>query len=146
VRATLLMPLAVWLATADAGAQTAITWFTLDGGGGTSSNGAFAVTGTVGQADAAVSVGGNFTVRGGFWSAWAVVPVEDAPPLRIFRLGDDAILAWPHPSTGFQLQESPGLTPTAWTNVNLAPVLVEGEWRVSQPLTPAMKYFRLHKP
>jgi hypothetical protein len=42
------------------------------GGGGWSSGGAFAVSGTLGQADAEPlqpSAGGPFTVRGGFWAS-----------------------------------------------------------------------------
>jgi len=143
---SIALVLAVMATLTGAHAQLAVNWTTLDGGGGSSSNAAFAVSGTIGQPDAAVSAGGAFTVRGGFWTAWVVVPVEDAPPLNIFRVGADAILAWPNPSTGFQLQESPSLVAPAWTNVAAAPVIVGGEKQVSQPLTPVMKFFRLHKP
>ena len=45
----------------------AIDWYTIDGGGGTSTGGVFSVSGTIGQPDAGVMSGGNFTVQGGFW-------------------------------------------------------------------------------
>lgn len=45
-----------------------INWWTADGGGGTSSGGSFAVSGTVGQPDAAVSTGGLYVLTGGFWN------------------------------------------------------------------------------
>ena len=46
-----------------------IPWWTLDGGGGTVSGGAFQVSGTVGQPDAGARMtGGAFTVTGGFWA------------------------------------------------------------------------------
>src|SRR5580765_2937247 len=54
-------------------AQTyAIDWFSIDGGGGTSSGGAFSLSGTIGQPDANPQPmsGGNFSLIGGFWSLW----------------------------------------------------------------------------
>ncbi|MDX2199572.1 MAG: hypothetical protein SF069_11450 [Phycisphaerae bacterium] len=48
-------------------AQFAVPWFTIDGGGGTSSGAGFTVSGTIGQPDAGVLTGGGFTLSGGFW-------------------------------------------------------------------------------
>ena len=48
-----------------------IDWSTIDGGGGTSTNGQYSLTGTIGQPDAGAMSGGNFTLQGGFWG---VVP------------------------------------------------------------------------
>lgn len=43
-------------------------WFTVDGGGTTFAQGGnFELAGTTGQADAGVSVGGGYTLTGGFW-------------------------------------------------------------------------------
>jgi hypothetical protein len=47
---------------------------TLDAGGGTSSGGAFQLTGTIGQPDTGEPSGGAFTVQGGFWPAEAGAP------------------------------------------------------------------------
>jgi hypothetical protein len=44
-----------------------IKWQTIDGGGGTSTGGAYSLTGTIGQPDAAYSEGGPYEVLGGFW-------------------------------------------------------------------------------
>lgn len=44
-----------------------IKWYTIDGGGGRSTGGTFAVSGTIGQPDAGDLTGGTFTIRGGFW-------------------------------------------------------------------------------
>lgn len=50
-------------------AQFAIPWYTIDGGGGFSSAGAFELNGTIGQHDAGtVMTGGSFTLAGGFWA------------------------------------------------------------------------------
>jgi hypothetical protein len=62
------------LSGAPAGAQTEITWFTIDGGGATSpgdsAGGGYAIAGTIGQSDAAstpVMAGGALELTGGFW-------------------------------------------------------------------------------
>ena len=52
-------------------AQLSIPWFTVDGGGGTSSGGGLTLTGTVGQADAGAMSGGGLTIAGGFWAGTA---------------------------------------------------------------------------
>ncbi len=44
-----------------------LSWFTVDGGGGTSSGGDFVLSGTAGQPDAGDLTGGDFVLRGGFW-------------------------------------------------------------------------------
>ncbi len=45
-----------------------LTWWTVDGGGGTSSGDAFVVAGTIGQPDAGVMTGGDYALKGGFWA------------------------------------------------------------------------------
>lgn len=62
-----------------------IDWHTL-GGGGTSSGGVFAVSGTIGQAEASPQplAGGSFSLTGGFWSLVAV-QTEGAPLLSIVQ-------------------------------------------------------------
>ena len=56
----------------SAHAQLSITWSTIDGGGGTSSGGAFTLRGTIGQHDASAPMtGGTFSLTGGFWAAGA---------------------------------------------------------------------------
>jgi hypothetical protein len=51
-----------------------ISWYTIDGGGGTSSGGSFTLSGTIGQHDAGVLSGGSFTVYGGFWYPGVAAP------------------------------------------------------------------------
>ena len=48
-------------------AEYSIDWYTIDGGGGRSTGGDFALTGTIGQPDAAWSIGGQYELLGGFW-------------------------------------------------------------------------------
>ena len=44
-----------------------LSWFTVDGGGGESTNGRYVLSGTVGQTDTSMLIGGNYTLAGGFW-------------------------------------------------------------------------------
>lgn len=44
-----------------------IPWWTVDGGGGVSSGGAYTLSGTVGQPDAGLHSGGVYTLDGGYW-------------------------------------------------------------------------------
>lgn len=134
------------LAAVSAHAQFAIDWFTLDGGGGQSSGGAYTLAGTIGQPDAGASSGGAYTLHGGFWSAFAVVQSADAPTLRIVRSGANVTLAWLNPSSGFQLQESPSLSAPNWTDVNTAPAVVGDERQVNQILAPGPRFYRLRQP
>src|SRR6516225_7254569 len=99
-----------------------IDWFTVDGGGGTSTGGVYSVSGTIGQPDAGTMSGGNYTIQGGFWSVIAAIQTEGAPLLTITRSGPSAIVSWPSPSTGFVLQETATLGNATWTNVAQPPV------------------------
>ena len=132
--------------TGVASAQYALDWFTLDGGGGQSSGGAYTLAGTIGQPDAGASSGGAYTLHGGFWSAFAGGVGENLPLLRILRDGANVTLAWPNPSAGFQLQESPSLTAPNWTDVNTAPGVVGDERQVNQTLAPGARFYRLRRP
>jgi hypothetical protein len=46
-----------------------IPWYTIDGGGGTSTGGLFALQGTAGQPEAGTMTGGPYTLTGGFWTS-----------------------------------------------------------------------------
>jgi hypothetical protein len=46
-----------------------LDWFTVDGGGGTSNGGSYALNGTIGQPDAGTLSGGSYTLDGGFVDA-----------------------------------------------------------------------------
>ena len=54
--------------------QYSIDWYKIAGGGGTSTNGQYAVSGTIGQHDAGGPItGGNYSLTGGFWALISVV-------------------------------------------------------------------------
>src|SRR5712672_2620984 len=92
-----------------------IDWFTVDGGGGTSSNGQYVVSGTIGQPEAGHMAGGSFSLDGGFWGLVAAVQTPGGPQLRVVLTATNTVVvAWPNPSTGFTLQENPGVGTLNW--------------------------------
>jgi len=99
----------------------AIDWWTVDGGGGASTGGVFAVSGTIGQPDAGAMSGGNFSLTGGFWALYAVQ--TPGAPLLAIRLTatNSVVISWPSPSTGFLLQQNSNASTTNWVNVSQAP-------------------------
>jgi hypothetical protein len=66
ILAAVLLLTASALASSDASYQ--LDWYTVDGGGGSSSGGTYTLRGTVGQADAGRLSGGTYTLAGGFWA------------------------------------------------------------------------------
>jgi hypothetical protein len=58
------------------------------GGGGTSTGGVYAVSGTIGQLDASGTMtGGSYSLTGGFWALYAV-QTPGAPTLTITYFGN----------------------------------------------------------
>ena len=130
--------------TARALAQNySVDWFTIDGGGGTSTGGVYAVSGTIGQPDAGAVSGGSYSLAGGFWGA--VIPVQQAgaPTLFITASGTNVIVSWLPNTPGFVLQQVSALAPLpiAWTN---APAAYTNGATI--PAAMQTRYFRLIKP
>jgi len=93
-----------------------VDWYKVAGGGGTSTGGVYSVSGTLGQPDAGVLSGGNYSLAGGFWGIIAAVQTPGAPVLTITRTATNSVVvSWPYPSAGFSLQQNPDLRTTSWT-------------------------------
>jgi hypothetical protein len=136
--------------SAQSGGTLAMPWSTINGGGGTSTGGVFAVSGTIGQPDAAAnaSSGGPFTLVGGFWS---LPPVSSGPPPALSaRIGTahTVILSWLNPSTGYVLQQTVKLNAPGggWTDVTQTPVIVGPNKEVTLPANGQFGLFRLRHP
>jgi hypothetical protein len=65
---------------AGAPADFGLRWWSVDGGGGTSTGAGYSVSGAVGQPDAAVATGGDYAVRGGFWVGGVSPPAATVTP------------------------------------------------------------------
>jgi hypothetical protein len=120
-----LIGLACFMTVAALG-QYSIGWYTFGGGGGNTSNALYAVNGTIGQHDAGGQLsGGGYSLVGGFWAIYAVQK-PGAPRLTIrVTPTNTVVVAWPSPSTGFELQQNSGLNPTSWVTA-LEPVTDNG--------------------
>src|SRR5690349_11650624 len=126
-----------------------IDWFTIDGGGGTSTGGVYTVSGTIGQPDAGHMSGGNFTVDGGFWGIIAAIQTPGAPNLRVVRsTTNTVVLAWPAPSTGFNLQQNAAVNNAAtWGGVsNVSSNIVGSEIQVIISPPVGNRFYRLKAP
>jgi hypothetical protein len=109
------------LSVNSAHAQYSISWYKIAGGGGTSSNGQYLVSGTIGQHDAGEPMaGGNYSLTGGFWSLISVVQTIGSPTLTVTHSGNNVTVSWPSPSTGFVLQQISDLTRTNWATSGYA--------------------------
>src|SRR5215831_4267808 len=99
-------------------AQFTIDWFTIDGGGGTSTGGVYSVSGSIGQPDAGVPMtNGQFAVTGGFWALPTAVQTPGAPTLTIVpATPGNATISWSPNTPGFVLQEAWSLSLPNWTN------------------------------
>ena len=92
-----------------------IDWYKISGGGGTSTNGAYSLTGTIGQPDAGMAMsGGNYSVTGGFWSLISVVQTAGAPMLYVSHSGNTVTVYW-QDVAGWTLQQSGTLTSPTWS-------------------------------
>lgn len=96
--------------------QYSIDWHKIAGGGGTSSNGQYSVSGTIGQPDAGAQPmsGGNYSLTGGFWSLIAVLQTTGLPNLTITHSGHSVIVSWPDTGS-YTLQQNSNLAGGAWT-------------------------------
>ena len=103
----------------------AIDWWTIDGGGGTSTGGVYSISGTIGQPEASATAmtGGAYSVTGGFWALQAV-QTPGAPLLAIARTTTNTVAVWwPSSATGWILQQNTNSVASVnWSNVVAAPV------------------------
>jgi hypothetical protein len=123
-----------------------ISWYTIAGGGGTSSGGNFTVSGTVGQHATATMSGGNYSLTGGFWSIIAAIQTPGAPQLVVTLAGKQATISWLAPATGFVLEESPNLTSGSWSGYSTTLTTNEGVISATVPAGTGYQFFRLRNP
>ena len=130
------------------GQSYSIDWFTI-AGGGTSTNGQYSVSGAIGQPDAKhqAMTGGNYSLTGGYWSLISVVQTPGAPVLNItLTATNSAVVSWPSPSAGWNLQQNTSLNTTNWMAPS-EPVLDNGTTKfITVNLPAGNRFYRLFKP
>ena len=94
-----------------------VDWYKIAGGGGTSTGGTYAVSGTIGQHDAGGPMtGGNYSLTGGFWALVSVVQTPGAPTLYISHSGNTVTVSWQIVSGWNLVQSGNAAAPmSAWT-------------------------------
>ncbi len=113
---TLFLLFSLLIPTISFAQSYSIDWYKVSGGGGTSSNGQYTVSGTIGQHDAGGPMtGSNYSLTGGFWALYAV-QMPGAPTLIITYAGNQAIVSWPPSVTGWTLQTNNNLSTGTWGN------------------------------
>jgi len=142
-----ILGLASGLAAFNTQAQSyAIDWFTVDGGGGTSTGSVYSVSGSIGQPDSGVLTGGDYGIEGGFWSFVSLVQSPGAPLLSIERLGTGLRVFWPRPATDFVLEWSPAVgTGAVWAQVPFPYTTNATEISQSVPSPAGNRFYRLRK-
>ena len=139
----LLSAAVLFLAIAAHAQPYSIDWFTIDGGGGTSTGGVFTLSGTIGQPDAGGPLtNSQYSFTGGFWALPIGVPTPGSPTLLILRGAPGfATISWNPTTPGFVLQMSDNLTTPNWSD---APSGAADPATV--PATLPTKFYRLRKP
>ncbi len=129
-----------------------INWFTIDGGGGTSTGGVLTVRGTIGQPDASSALtNGATSLAGGFWpgAGFGLVQTPDAPLLAAELLGGNVRIAWPLPAIGFVLDQTAALaTPpatSAWSQVSFPYQTNATHISITVPSPASNRIYRLRK-
>ena len=127
----------------------AITGSVIAGGGGTSTNGSYAISGTIGQVDAGPAMsGGSYAVEGGFWSIAIAIQTPGAPTLKVKRVGSTLEISWTTTdTTGFLLEQTGSLSGTInWSSVVTTPTVVNDENVVTVSDSSGFHFYRLRKP
>ena len=85
---------------------------------------------------------------GGDWGVGTVFSLSlrsvSAPQLTIIPSGANVILTWPANAAGFTLQSTTNLvSPAVWITNSPAPVVVNGQNAVTNPISGTQKFYRL---
>jgi len=141
-----LLWLALLLAPIAAPAQSySIDWYKIAGGGGTSTNGQYSLSGTIGQPDASGALtGGSYSLTGGFWSLIAVVQTAGLPNLAISHSGNSVIVSWPNTGS-YTLQQNANLAvPSGWATSGYSINTANGTNSITITSPAGNLFFRLH--
>ena len=124
-----------------------VDWYKVAGGGGTSTGGVYAVSGTIGQPDASGAMsGGNYSVTGGYWALVQVVQTPGAPTLFISRSNNVATVYWQNVSGWNLIQNGNLATPVASWSASSSPTLNGGTNYLNVTNPTGNVFFRLKNP
>jgi hypothetical protein len=137
-----------WLIPTIAFAQSySIGWYKVSAGGGTSSNGQYTVSGTIGQHDAGGPLtGGGYSVTGGFWPPVSVVQTPGLPNLTISIVGPNSVVvSWPKTGS-YTLQQNSNLAGGSWSTSGYTISTANGTNSITITPPTGKLFFRLANP
>ena len=144
----LLSILAALLLAATAPAQSySVNWYKVSGGGGTSTNGTYSISGTIGQHDASGGAmsGGGYSVTGGFWAIYAL-STPGLPPLNIRFAGPNSVIVYWLDTGNYSLKTNGNFNVPNWVNYGGPVSTINGTNNVTITPPNGNLYFRLSLP
>jgi hypothetical protein len=84
----------------------------------------------------------------GAWSSAYSIPASfrTVPPtLSATKQGTNVVFKWSTNALGFSMQWSTNLAASTWSNATPAPVIVSGQYTVTNRLTNAFRFYRLRR-
>jgi len=124
-----------------------IDWHKIAGGGGTSTNSQYSISGTIGQPDASMAMtSGQYSVTGGYWSLINVVQTAGLPNLVISYSGSSVIVSWPNTGS-YTLQQNANLAAAnGWATSGYFISTASGTNSITITSPAGNLFFRLSKP
>ena len=78
-----------------------------------------------------------------FWHYLQHLIDHSNPRVTIAPADGKLILTWPTSTSGFVLQSATNLFSPSWTPVSAAPVVANGQYTVTNPISGTQQFFRL---
>ena len=127
--------------------QYSIDWYKIAGGGGISTGGVYAVSGTIGQHDAGgPMIGGNYSLTGGFWALISVVQTPGVPNLTVSFVNPNSVkISWPNTGSYTLLQNS-SVAGGGWTPSGYSITTANGTNSITITPPTGNLFFRLSSP
>jgi hypothetical protein len=123
-----------------------INWYKVAGGGGTSTNGLYSLSGTIGQPDASGAMTrGGYSLTGGFWSVVSVVQTPGLPNLAIRLASSSVIVSWPNTGS-YTLQQTTTLPSGTWVTSSYSITTLSGTNSITITSPTGELFFRLANP
>jgi hypothetical protein len=143
----IILLLSLMVPVAGLAQQYSIDWYKIAGGGGTSTGGAYSVSGTIGQHDAGGPMtGGSYSLTGGFWSLISVVQTPGLSGLTITFVGPNSVLvSWPNTGS-YTLQQNSNLAGGSWTTSGYSITTSNGTNSITVNPPTGNLFFRLSNP
>lgn len=129
----------------DAATTLRVEKFVISGGGGSSTNSRFGVTGTIGQKEGDKKLtNGRFTVEPGFWNVVGLVQIPNSPLLQLEQDASGICIRWNSSSSAFILETSNSVGPNAVWSQAVGLIIQDGaNRRYKVASAPGTKFYRL---